>query len=418
MRNIPILIKKDFKRKWKNPVVILGFMLIPVLFTVIFGLVFGDQEEDTLPRISLLVVDNDKSLISNFLTTAMSQGELKKMVELKPMETEEEGRVLLGKGKASALLIIPINFGKDVLEGTNVEVLLLKNPSEQFLPLIAEEITDTTTLILSSLLSVFSEEIDTIKEFIDIDKFPDSDISTISVQVKNRIENISKYVFPPVIGLKQETIKGEGEEESESISIHSIILPGMAIMFLMFICNVVFEDILREKETKTLLRLNVSRMSMNEFIWSKIVISALIGMLCTLVLIGLGATLFSIYWGNLFTVFSIVLCLNICIAGFIAFLYSFIKTEQQAGAVLSSVILVMSLLGGSMIPIENFPSFIQSISKVTLNYWGLKAFRMAMMKESFTALIPILIGMVLAGILLSLISSRFIQNNLKKGLIK
>jgi ABC-2 type transport system permease protein len=416
VRNIPILVKKDFKRKWKNPVVILGFMLIPVLFTVIFGLVFGGQEEDTLPRISLLVVDNDKSLISNFLTTAMSQGELKKMVELKPMETEEEGRHVLGKGKASALLLIPKNFGTDVLNGKRAEVLLLKNPSEQFLPLIAEEITDTTTLILSSLLSVFSEEVNTIKEFIDMDNFPDSDISALSVLVKNRVESISKYVFPPVIGLKQETIKGE--EESVSISIHGYILPGMAIMFLMFICNVVFEDILREKETKTLLRLNVSRMSMTEFIWSKIIISALIGMLCTLVLIGLGVALFSIYWGNFFTVFLIVLCLNILIAGFIAFLYSFIKTELQAGAVLSSVILVMSLLGGSMVPVDNFPSFIQVISKVTLNYWGLEAFRMSMKKEPFTALIPILMGMVLAGILLSLVSSRFIQNNLKKGLLK
>ncbi len=418
MKNIPILVKKDFKRKWKNPVVILGFMLIPVLFTFIFGLVFGGQEENTLPRVSLLVVDNDKSLISNFFTTAMSQGELKKMVELKPMETEVEGRHLLGKGKASALLIIPKNFGRDVLDGKRAEVLLLKNPSEQFLPLIAEEITDTTTLILSSLLSVFSEEVSKIKEFVELDNFLDSDISTISVQVKNRIENISKYVFPPVIGLKQETIKEEGKEEVKSISIHSFILPGMAIMFLMLICNVVFEDILREKETKTLLRLSVSRMSITEFIWSKIVISALIGMLCTVVLIFLGVALFSIYWGNFFTVFLIVLCLNICIAGFIAFLYSFIKTELQAGAVMSSVILIMSLLGGSMVPVDNFPSFIQSISKVTLNYWGLKAFRMAMMKESFTALIPILIGMVLAGILLSLISSRFIQNNLKKGLIK
>ncbi len=398
--------------------VILGFMFIPVLFTVIFGMVFGGGEEEILPRISLLVVDNDKSLISSFLTTAMSQGELKKMVELKPMETEEEGRLILGKGKASALLIIPINFGKDVLDGKRIEVLLLKNPSEQFLPLIAEEITDTTTLILSSLLSVFSKEVDTIKEFIDMDNFPDSDISALSVLVKNRIESISKYVFPPVIGLKQETIKEEGEEESESISVHGYILPGMAIMFLMLICNVVFEDILREKETKTLLRLNVSRMSMSEFIWSKIVISALIGMLCTFLLIGLGVALFSIYWGNFFTVFFIVLCLNICIAGFIAFLYSFIKTEQQAGAVLSSVILVMSLLGGSMVPVDNFPSFIQSISKVTLNYWGLKAFRMSMKKEPFTELIPILLGMVLAGILLSIVSSRFIQNNLKKGLIK
>jgi ABC-2 type transport system permease protein len=416
VRNIPILVKKDIKRKWKNPVVILGFMLIPILFTVIFGMVFGGAEEEILPRISLLVVDNDKSLISSFLTTAMSQGELKKMVELKPMEREEEGRHLLGKGKASALLLVPKNFGKDVLNGKNVEVLLLKNPSEQFLPLIAEEITDTTTLILSSLLSVFSEEVGTIKEFIDMDNFPDSDISALSVLVKNRIESISKYVFPPVIGLKQETIKGE--EESESISIHGYILPGMSIMFLMLICNVVFEDILKEKETKTLLRLNVSRMSMTEFIWSKIVTSALIGMLCTFLLIGLGVVLFSIYWGNFFTVFLIVLCLNILIAGFIAFLYSFIKTELQAGAVLSSVILIMSLLGGSMIPVDNFPSFIQVISKLTLNYWGLEAFRMAMKKESFTTIIPILIGMVLAGILLSLVSSRFIQNNLKKGLIK
>ncbi|MFC2161868.1 ABC transporter permease [Acidobacteriota bacterium] len=398
--------------------VIIGFMLIPLVFTFIFGIVFGGQDEETLPRITLLTVDNDKSLISNFLSTAMSQGELKKMIELKPLETEEEGRQLLNKGKASGLLLIPKNFGNDILDGKKAEVLLLKNPSEQFLPLIAEEITDTTTLILSSLLSVFSEEVDTIRGFIEMNNLPDIDISVLSVKVKNRFESISKYVFPPVISLKQETITEEGKEGTESITVHSYVLPAMAIMFLMFICNVVFSDILIEKETKTLLRLNVSRMSMTEFIWSKIVTSALIGMLCTFCLIGLGIGMFSIYWGNLFSVFLIVFCLNILIAGFIAFLYSFIKTELQAGAVLSSAILIMSLLGGSMMPVDNFPSFIQQISKLTLNYWGLEAFKMAMMNESFGQLLPILFGMVLAGILLSFISSYFIQKNLKKGLLK
>ena len=416
MRHIPILVKKDFQRKWKNPVVILGFMLIPLVFTFIFGIVFGGGEEETLPRITLLTVDKDNSLISNFLSTAMSQGELKNMIELTPIETEEEGRQLLNKGKASALLLIPENFGKDILDGKNAEVLLLKNPSEQFLPLIVEEITDTTTLILSSLLSVFSEEVDTIRGFIEMNKLPDTDISAFSVQVKNRIESISKYVFPPVISLQQETITEEGTEETGSISVHGYILPAMAIMFLMLICNAVFSDILIEKETKTLLRLNVSRMSMTEFIWSKIVTSALIGMLCTFFLIILGIALFSIHWGNLFSVFLIVFCLNIMVAGFIAFLYSFIKTESQAGAVLPSAILVMSLLGGSMIPVDNFPSFVQQISKLTLNYWGLEAFQMAMMNESFGKLLPILIGMVLAGVLLSFISSYFIQNNLKRGL--
>ena len=251
-----------------------------------------------------------------------------------------------------------------------------------------------------------------------MNKLPDTDISAFSVQVKNRIESISKYVFPPVISLQQETITEEGKEGTESITVHSYVLPAMAIMFLMFICNVVFSDILIEKETKTLLRLNVSRMSMTEFIWSKIVTSALIGMLCTFFLIGLGIGLFSIYWGNLFSVFLIVFCLNILVAGFIAFLYSFIKTELQAGAVLSSVILIMSLLGGSMMPVDNFPIFIQQISKLTLNFWGLKAFQLAMMNEPFGKLFPILAGMVLAGILLSFISSYFIQKNLKRGLLK
>ncbi len=418
MKHIPILVWKDFKRKWKNPIVIIGFLLIPVVFTFIFGLVFGPQREEILPRISLLVVDDDKSLVSNFLTTAMSQGELKKMVELEPIESEEIGRKLLSKGKASALLIIPKNLGKDILDGKQAEVLFLKNPSEQFLPQIAEEIADTATLIMSALVEVFSEEVDLIKGFSELDKIPDMDMSALSIKIKNRIESISKYVFPPVISLKQQTIKKEEEDSKDSITVQGYILPAMAILFLMFICNVVFEDILRETKLKTLMRMSLSRMSMAEFIWSKIVSSALIGILCTLVLIGFGAVFFSIKWGNMFIVFLIVLCLNILIAGFIAFLYIFIRTEQQAGAVISSVILVMSLLGGSMVPVENFPEFIQKISKLTVNYWGIKAFHSTIMKEPFVELIPILLGMVFVGVLLSFACSFFIQNNLKKGLLK
>jgi ABC-2 type transport system permease protein len=418
VKNIPLLIRKDFKRKWKNPVVILGFMLIPLLFTLIFGLVFGSSETDILPRIRVLLVDIDKSLISNFISTAMSQGELKKMIELKPMESEDRARQMLNKGKASAILIIPENFGEDTLDGKKSELLLLKNPSEQFLPLIAEEITDTVALIISSLLAVFASETEIIRGFIKRKDIPDVALSSLSLAVRDKIESISKYAFPPVISLKQETIKEEDQEKTVSLTMQSYILPAMAIMFLLFICNVVFEDILQEKESGTLLRMNISPMTITEFIWSKILTSALIGILCTFVLIGLGAMVFGIKWGNFFSVLLIVLCLNILIAGFISFLYSFVKTENQASALLTSVILVMSLLGGSMIPVANFPQIIQNASKLTVNYWGMEAFRMSIMKKPIIGLMPILFGMLTAGIVLSLISSFFIQNNLKKGLLK
>lgn len=417
MNNILHLIQKDFKRKWKNPVVILGFLLIPVIFTIIFGIVFGSSEEQTLPQVPVLAVDKDKSFLSQFFLTALNQGELKKLVSLKVVE-EEEGRSLMDKGKASALLMIPENFTEDVWNNRSAEILLLKNPAEQFLPQIAEEIVDTASLLFSALLSVFNNEVSLIRDVIEKGEFSDRDVSYLSVQIKNRIDGIAKFVFPPVISLKQETLSEREEEAGPSLTVQGYILPAMAIMFLLFICNIVFEDILREKEMGTLRRMSVSSLKLSEFVWSKTITSALIGMICTFVLIVLGIVLFSIQWGNLFIVFLIVFCLNIMLAGFISLIYSFIQTERQAGAVLSSVIIVMSMLGGSMIPVENFPPLVQQISKITLNYWGLKAFHKAIQHAPFQEMAPILVGMLGAGILFSVAGSFFLKSNLRKGLIR
>jgi ABC-2 type transport system permease protein len=417
MKNILHLIQKDFKRKWKNPVVILGFLLIPVVFTIIFGIVFGSSEEQTLPQVSVFAVDKDKSFLSQFFLTALNQEELKKLVSLKVVE-EEEGRRLLDKGKASALLIIPENFTEDVWNNRSAEILLLKNPAEQFLPQIAEEIVDTASLLFSSLFSVFNNEVSLIRDVIEKGEFSDRDVSTLSVRVKNRLEGVGKFVFPPVISLKQETLSEKKEEAGPSLTVQGYILPAMAIMFLLFICNIVFEDMLREKEMGTLRRMSVSSLKLSEFIWSKTITSALIGMICTSVLVVLGIVLFSIQWGNLFIVFLIVLCLNIMLAGFISLIYSFIQTERQAGAVLSSVIIVMSMLGGSMMPVENFPPLIQQISKITLNYWGLKAFHKAIQRAPFQEMAPILVGMLAAGIVFSVVGSFFLKSNLRKGLIR
>ena len=415
MKNIWLLIWKDFIRRWRNPVVIVGFLLIPVIFTFIFGFIFGQEEEKVLPRISVLAVDKDQSILSNFFLSSFEQGELKELIDLK-LEEEEKGRKLINKGKASALLIIPENFQEKVWNSRPAEIHLLKNPSEQFLPQIVEEVCDITTLLLSSLFSVFSGELETIKGFIERGKLPDNELSSLSIKMKNRIEGMAKFALPPVISIKQ-TTASEEKQESE-LSVYSYILPAMSIMFLLFIGNAVFEDILREKETGSLLRMSVSPLKISHFIWSKILISALIGTICTLVLVALGRVLFSIRWGNLFTVFLIVICLNVLIAGFISFLYSFIKTERQAGALLSSVIIVMSLLGGSMVPVENFPKFILYFSKLTVNYWGIQSFHKNLLGTPLKELLPILSGMLIVGIIFSTAGSQFLKKSLRKGLVK
>lgn len=414
MRYIFHLVRKDFKRKWKNPAVILGFLFIPFVFTLIFGMVFGSGGEETLPQVKIFVVDNDQSLISGFMLGALTQGELSELIDLEELE-EEEGRKLLDRGKASALLIIPENFGDNIWEGKPTEILLLKNPAEQFLPQIAEEILDTMTLGLSSLRQVFADELTTIRDLAELEALPDESISAISLQFKDRIEGLSKYLIPPVISIKQITLSEEKEEVSD-MTVQAYILPAIAVMFLLFICNAVFEDVLTEKESGTLMRLRVSPVNLREYIWSKIVTSTLIGILCTSLLIILGRVIFSINWGDPVSVALLVLCLNILIAGFISFLFSFVRTERQAGALLTTVILLMSMLGGSMVPVENYPPVILKFSKLTLNYWGITAFKNIMRGEPLATLAPMLLFMVVAGVFLSILGSHFMNKNLKKDI--
>jgi len=414
VRNIFQLVRKDFKRKWKNPAVILGFLFIPFVFTLIFGMVFGSGGEQTLPQVKILAVDNDKSLVSGLMLGALTQGELNELIVLEEVE-ELEGRKLLDGGKASALLIIPENFGDNIWEGKPTEILLIKNPAEQFLPQIAEEILDTMTLGLSSLRQVFGDELKTIREFAGLEALPDESISAISLQFRDRIDGLSKYLIPPVISIKQITLSEEKEEVTD-LSIQGYILPAIAVMFLLFICNAVFEDVLTENETGTLMRLRVSPVNLREYIWSKIVTSTLIGILCTSFLIILGRVIFAINWGNPVSVALLVLCLNVLIAGFISFLFSFVRTERQAGALLTTVILLMSMLGGSMVPVENYPPAILKFSKLTLNYWGITAFKNIMRGEPLAAITPILFFMVVAGIVFSIFGSYFMNKNLQKGI--
>ncbi len=419
MKRVWLLAVKDFKRKWKNPVVITGFLLIPLLFTFLFGFIFGSSGEDVLPAIKVLTVDQDDSLFSRLYLGVFAQGELKDMFDMQAAASEKEARDALDRGKASALIVIPAGFEEAVWDGKPAEITIIKNPSEQFLPQAAEEVSATTALIFSGLFQVFSGELDLIREFTqDQEDIPDQVISDLSIRMNKRVRGIAKYVFPPVISIKQTTREDESENQSSGFSIHSYILPAISIMFILFICNIVFEDLLREKEKGTLRRMTISPLRISEFVWSKIISSAGIGIMCTLFLVGLGAFIFSIHWGNLVILLLIILCLNILIAGFIAFLYTFVRTERQAGALMSSVIVVMALLGGSMMPVQNFPPFVQQISRFTVNYWGLEAFRLNIMGEPKSQIWPILLGMLIAGVVLSIMSSYLLRMKLKKGLYR
>jgi hypothetical protein len=125
-----LIIRNDIQRRMKAPMATILFLVIPLAMTALIGMIFdpGSGGESKLPPIRLLLVDKDKGLASKFLIGAFDQKELKEMFQVTLVE-EAEGEKLMQKGKASALLLIPEHFSRDLADQKVCTLEVVKNPS-------------------------------------------------------------------------------------------------------------------------------------------------------------------------------------------------------------------------------------------------------------------------------------------------
>ena len=56
------------------------------------------------------------------------------------------------------------------------------------------------------------------------------------------------------------------------------------------------------------------------------------------------------------------------------FIASIAKTRKQVESYSTLIILVMSAIGGSMVPLFLMPSIMQKIGVISVNYWGIQGF--------------------------------------------
>src|SRR5271157_803200 len=94
-----VLLAKDLRRALRNPLPWLINLIVPLAMTTLLGLVFGGHSDSgALGRIRFAVVDEEKTLLSDFLRGAANQREGGKYLEPVFMEREEAlGEINAGK---------------------------------------------------------------------------------------------------------------------------------------------------------------------------------------------------------------------------------------------------------------------------------------------------------------------------------
>jgi ABC-2 type transport system permease protein len=368
-----LIIRNDLKRRLRAPMATILFLVIPLAMTALIGAIFdpGSGNETKLPAIKLLVVDKDKGLAAKFLLGAFDQKEIKEMFQV-TLVNEAEGEKLMKKGKASAMLVIPEHFSDDLAEQNPSTLEVVKNPAEEFLPGVAEEFARTMAIGLSAVAQVFADELKVIKSAsqLGLESISIAQMTPFLEMARAKIIALKSYLSPLVLQFKASTTPKPGKTSTPAgFNIFSYILPGMLIMFLLFIVEAFMREIQNERADGKIRRMMFSPLTTRELVTARLFSGWLLGMLVCFLAMAVGALLFHINWGNPLLAALLVMASCFWCAAFFGMLNAFFKNKNQAGAFASPIILVFAAFGGSMLPLEQIPQGMRWLARFTVNNW-------------------------------------------------
>jgi ABC-type multidrug transport system permease subunit len=270
------------------------------------------------------------------------------------------------------MVVIPERFTLDLLEIKPITLTMIKNPSEQFLPDVVEEFMNTMAVMLSGAVQAFADEARGIRSMLDgpLDGIPWQTLAPELGKAQKKIVAAAKYIDPLLIRLSEEQTKAAGAKTNISQSeLFGIILPGMAIMFLLFIVQNLMRDLLSDREDGKLKRMLTTPLHPLELIGARLIGGWAMGMVVLLIMIGVGTLIFHVHWGPMGYFLLLGASAVFWIAAFFALLHALFRNRNQAGSFSAPIILVFSLFGGSMMNPQAMPAAFRMIGILTPNRW-------------------------------------------------
>jgi ABC-2 type transport system permease protein len=173
-------------------------------------------------------------------------------------------------------------------------------------------------------------------------------------------------------------------EEGDLVSlVHAVA--GTSVFMLLFSVAGIGGSLLDEKQEGMLKKLLCSPIPPDYILFGKLVFANIISIIQLIVMFIYAWLVFGLdIIHHLPSLILMIFAIAFACTGLGVVLASFAKTRQQVQGFSSIIILVMSGIGGSMIPIFVMPEIMQKIAVFTVNYWGIQG-----IYDIFWKLIPL-----------------------------
>jgi ABC-type Na+ efflux pump permease subunit len=354
------LFKKDLKLFLHDKRSVLLTFLLPVILITLFALAYGSigSYDGRSEPVELLVADLDMTGSSEEIVNKIDS--LEDIVVV--LSDSIKSRELVIKGEYVSALIIYKGFQDSLSYGSSLPVELVYDRSREMeigilqQNLIITIMSSTGEIIVNSSIERYMQ-----------DQFPDIDKNTRDAILKTAVRkdsNRSAVKWTSIVGERNDTKLGLIQA-----------VAGTAILMLLFSVAGVGTSILEEKENGTIKRLLYSPLKGSAILYSKMLFAFFISILQL-------TTMFLFAWlvlnmdmnVSMSGLILMIISTSFAVSSMGIFLAAIAKTRQQAQNLSTIIILVMSAIGGSMIPMFIMPAILQKIALISVNYWGIQGF--------------------------------------------
>lgn len=338
------------------------------IFVMAFAGMRSDGRSGEIRQVWLPIVDQDSSMVSRYIVNYLDSSRTLRVEQV----NLELGEKVVRQGQRAGILVIGKGFGAAYAAGGDLPWELLYQQGREM------EMSILQSILVPQLRALRNDASGA--GAVPVVSFTDSSSTTTGKSQQG--------------GFAVRAIQPAEARRNDPWLVQPIA--GIAIILLLFNVTGLAGSVLDEKENGTLPRLLQALPSPMAFFGAKFLFGAVVSGLQLLIMFTFARWVFGLDLSLSPGLLVLVLAaLVFTCSAFGLLLASWSRTRAQMQGLSIASILLMSAIGGSMIPLFIMPEFMQTLAKFSINYWGLEAIYDILWRQNDTVVVLRKVGVLI-----------------------
>lgn len=362
-------------------------LVLPVIIIVIIGTTFGGQ-----PQVAVGIVGGERSPVASSLVSELDQAA---GMEAKRFDDVDELRRAVRREAAAIGLVFPGDFDERLSSGEPVGLGEVASPDPQT--------AFTARLALQGVVGAASAQIGAAQ-------LAAAGADQTFAETLALATSLSRESGAAVV------VEDVGDERVRGLSRFSLVAPQNLVLFVFINAMAAAVLIVRARRQGVLRRGLATPTSMVSMLAGLGLGWLTFALAQSAVIVGVGALLFGVSWGDPLSAIVLVLIFALvgCGAGLLVGAVG--QNEDRVGATAPPVGIVLGALGGCMVPLEVFPPSMRTIAHVTPHFWAVDSWQKLVLEGDGLGAIAPAVGVLAAfAIVLTSAAAAILRRNLAHG---